>query len=191
MYSALVGHDIDSLYLPSSCFLFLLALQVNLPVSLLFNMSPFSSVLFCSSSQLVGVFNPLSLSVWSVSLSSLLAWVHLSSPFERLPWDPDRGKVSFDDVDRNSSWHSWFLSDFSSPSPLPSLSLCLFVCLLFRFNSLVTLLSQINWKILRDGDGYTPAHKRMCGLYKPAAAFFWLAHTQASLFFTSLVGTHP
>lgn len=55
MHSALVGHDIDSLYLSASLIL------VNLP----FMLSFFSSVFAYSLFQPPGVFGPASLCVWS------------------------------------------------------------------------------------------------------------------------------
>lgn len=140
MYSALVGHDIDSLYLSSSVCLFPSAslILVNLRTFLLFAL--FLALVFAHSLfQPLGVFSPGSLSVWSVL--PLLSWRQSDSllPTSVCPENQTEQKCCLMiwletacSVTVGIKFHLFFSS------------FCVSACLLFRLNSLVTLLSRIS-----------------------------------------------
>lgn len=105
MYSALVGHDIESFLS-----LFFSASLVLVNVSHIHSFFFFSSVFAYALFQPLGVVWPcFTLSGLQLSLLSL-ASVRLSSPHECLPREPDRLKVLFDDPARNGSQRGCFHS---------------------------------------------------------------------------------
>lgn len=158
MYSALVGHDIESLYLSSSLCLFLSPslILASLSISLL---STLFSLFF------LALFFP----TLSFSLSACLALVHsLSGLFPPLAWhqfaaplqtsvctEKQTGKRCLMirlEMARSEAVFILFLL-FSPPSVYVS------VCLLIRFNSLAPLLSGIIRKSKRDVDRHIQTHR--------------------------------
>lgn len=135
MYSALVGHDIDSLYLSSS-----------LPSS---SQSIFQSLFYSL------LFLATSLPTLSFSLSACLALLHTQSGL--LSWHQSASLLPTSVCPENQTEERcrlmiWLETAGSMAvfilfllfSPPCILCVCVSVCLLFRFNSLVTLLSRIS-----------------------------------------------
>lgn len=149
MYSALVGHDTESFLS-----LFFSASLVLVNVSHIHSFFFLALSLPTLSFSLLAWFALLH-SVWSAALSSFLG----VGPPLLSPWvsaqrtRQTKGVVWWSCSKWLAAWLFSFCSYYFSPPPVD-----VSVCLLLRFNSLVTLLSRISRKSWRDVDRQTHKH---------------------------------